>query len=272
MTSAPISERLLSARTKLCRAKRHFEELKSTVQGYLSAQPYVLGSRLDPESTRRIYFVADIRPTPLEIPAVLGDTIHNLRSTLDHLAYQAVFIGTGKAPSRHVYFPVADDATKYVTQRDRQMPGARPDVINAIDVLAPYRGGNDIFWRIHKLDNIDKHRMLITAGSAFQSVDIGAVMRREMQKMRDASPDFAGMSLPHLELFLKPADRLFPLKIGDQLFIDAPNAPEDPNMRFKFELAFSEAGIIAGEPILETVEPMIKTVEDAVSALAPLLQ
>ena len=33
--------------------------------------------------------------------------------------------------------------------------------IAAIDALKPYRGGDDLLWQLHRLENVDKHRVLI---------------------------------------------------------------------------------------------------------------
>jgi hypothetical protein len=38
----------------------------------------------------------------------------------------------------------------------------RDAAIERIERLKPYKGGNDPLWRIHELDNIDKHRTLLT--------------------------------------------------------------------------------------------------------------
>jgi hypothetical protein len=47
-----------------------------------------------------------VQPTPIRLTAILGDVIHNLRSSLDHLAFQLVWVGTGAQPS-NIYFPIA---------------------------------------------------------------------------------------------------------------------------------------------------------------------
>ena len=36
--------------------------------------------------------------------------------------------------------------------------------IKHLDSLKPYKGGNEALWRVHELDNIDKHRTLFTIG------------------------------------------------------------------------------------------------------------
>lgn len=265
-------DRLDLIAVKVERSREHVRTLEAEVRSYLSSNPYVIGTKRDPESRRLIYFLVSVQPTPHRVSAILGDTIHNLRSALDHLAYQLVWVGTGKAPLSHVYFPIADDQARYLEQRRHQMKGAPPPAIAAIDALTPYKGGNDQLWRLHKLNNVDKHRVLITAGSAFQSVNIGAYLSREMQKQFASSPSASKpVEFPVLDLFIKPADRMFPLKQGDELFIDGPDAIPNEKLQFRFEVAFGEQGVVFGEPIIETLASMVTLVESIVPTFEPYL-
>jgi hypothetical protein len=254
-------DRLDLIAVKVERAQEHLASLSAEVQLYLESKPYAVSAKRDPESRRLIYFVASVRPTPQRLSALLGDTIHNLRSALDHLVYQIVWVGTGKSPSSHVYFPIADDRTKYLEQRRRQLKGAQPAAVATLDALNPYKGGNDELWQLHKLNNVDKHRVLITAGSAFQSVNIGAHMGREMRKHLALSPMGEKFSeMPLLDLFIRPADRMFPLKADDELFIDGPDAELNDKLEFRFEVAFGEPGVAFGVPIVETLASLVKLV------------
>lgn len=254
---------------KVERAKEHFQSLEGEVYAYLASKPYSVGIKRDPISRRPIYFLKDIHPTPLKISAILGDTINNLRSALDHLAYQLVWLGTGDPPSEHVYFPISDDRAKYFKQGKEKIKGARAQAINAIDELEPYRGGNDTLWRLHKLNNVDKHRILITAGSTY-SINLGAYLFRKMQRDLASHPKFSQLGdMPPPDAFY--GDRMFPLKVGDELFIDVPDAIIDEQLQFKFELVFAEKDVITAEPILETVQPMIELVNEIVVGFAPLL-
>jgi hypothetical protein len=266
-------ERLQLIAVKLDRAREHLATLSADVRAYLDSRPYVVEAKRAPDTRRLIYFVAGLRPTPSRVPAVLGDAIHNLRSALDHLAYQLVWVGSGKKPSSHVYFPIGDDRVKYLEQRRRQVKGAAPAAIATLDNLMPYRGGNDALWRLHKLNNVDKHRVLLTAGSAFQSVNIGAHMSREMQRQIASSPmaeAFSGM--PDLDLFIRPADRMFPLKAGDELFIDGPDAEVNDKLQFRFEVCFGEKDIAFGVPIIESLASMVQLVEQILPKFESHLQ
>ncbi|MDZ7654070.1 MAG: hypothetical protein U5L03_16725 [Burkholderiaceae bacterium] len=68
-------------------------------------------------------------------------------------------------------------------------------------------------------------------------------------------------NMPALDLFLRPADRLFPLKDGDELFIDGPDAEPNEKLEFRFEVSFGEEGIAFGVPIVETLASLVKLVE-----------
>jgi hypothetical protein len=115
----------------------------------------------------------------------VGDAIHNLRSALDHLAYQLVDIGTeGKGPFEDVYFPISRNAAIYEKAKVRKVAGMVKEAIGAIDAVKPYGGGNDLLWDLHRFDILDKHRLLILVGSAFQSVNLGAHMSAMMKEGR----------------------------------------------------------------------------------------
>lgn len=254
-----------SSLAKIGRAKEHLSSLQSEARQYLASEPYKIATRRDPESRRLIYFMSEVRSTPPRLSAMIGDVIHNLRAALDHLAYQLVWVGGGKVPGSHVYFPIADSRELYREQRRKQLKGATPNAIAAVDALTPYRGSNDVLWKLHKLNNVDKHRVLLTAGASFDSVNIGPQMSRQMEQLMNSIPERKeAIKFPPIDLFLRPADRLFPLKPGDELYIDAPDAPPDERLQFRFELGFGEKDVVYGDPLLETLATMVRTVEGIV--------
>ena len=261
-------ERLRHVTAKLDRAKQHMQHLERLHHTFLKSNPYKVATKRDPQTKRLIYYVSAIDQPMGDFSTTVGDVLQNLVSTLDHLAYQLVCIGMGsEGPFDHVYFPFADTAAKYQSKAPQKVKGMRPNAIIAIDGLKPYKGGNDSLWRLYKLNNVDKHRLLITVGSAFRSVNIGALLHKSMQEMWNNK----GASFPPMDFYLKPADRLFPLKIGDELFIDGPDAEENEKMQFVFEVAFGEPKIVEGEPLLETLHQMTKVVDGIIPSFVPLL-
>jgi hypothetical protein len=275
-------ERLARVRVKVERAKQHILDLNLRLKAFLNSNPYKVGTYRNPETRQLTYFLTGVRNVPPQIGLVVGDVIQNLRSALDHLAFQLYMLGpggqAGGAGSR-TYFPIADDSAKYKIEAPRKIKGLQPDAIKAIDAVQPYKGGNtdksDTLWRLEKMNNIDKHRLLIAIGSQYRSVDIGGDFARAYEKgLAEASPEIRGMFAPEepkMAIFLKPADRMWPLKAGDQLFIDAPDAEVDENRQFRFEVAFGEPKIVEGEPIIETLQQMADLVDSLIVSFLPFL-
>jgi hypothetical protein len=263
-------EALAAIRVKIDRANHHIRDLEGQVGAFLDAKPYKVGAKRDPQTRKTIYYVVSVSETPFGIASTAGDAIQNLRSALDHLAYRLVVVGLGAPPLRPEYiaYPIADSQAQYPSLRDGKVKGARQDAKDAIDATKPYPGGNDALWRLHKLNNIDKHRLLLTVGSGFRSVDIGAEMHRIFAKAFPLDPT---VSLPHLPLFVRPGDRLFPLKAGDELYIGGVDDEVNEKMQFRFDVAVGEPRIFDGEPILKTLQDMAKLVDHIVLSFKPLL-
>jgi hypothetical protein len=81
--------------------------------------------------------------------------------------------------------------------------------------------------------------------------------------MREAFP--AMPAFPPLKAFFKPADRLFPLKVGDELYIGGVDHPINAEMEFSFDVALGEPGIVDGEQLLETLQNMTDVVDGLVA-------
>jgi hypothetical protein len=262
-------ERLGLIQAKVQRAREHLGELQSGVQSFLATDPYQIETKRDTDA-RLAYYLSAVQETPVAIAFIAGDVLHNLRSALDHLAYQLVLVGTGQeVTSSRVYFPIADSLVKYQQVRDGQTKGMTAAARAAIDNVQPYKGGNDRIWQLHKLNIIDKHRLLITVGSMFESVDLGGHLFRRMSRELTAANGALAEELGSatLQAFFKPADRMFPLKAGLPLFTDGPDAVVDSQLEFRFAVALgeAEADVDGGEPIVETLQEMAAVVDKVVS-------
>jgi len=197
------------------------------------------------------------------LSANLTATLHFVRSALDHLAYKLFTLGSSNGTSgSHIYFSIADDFAEYERDKGRKTRGIAQQAKDVIDTIRPYHGGNDTLWKIHKLNIIDKHRLLVAVGSAYSSMDIGAYA---LESFKRTFPD---MAIPPMPFFMKPADNLFPLKAGDELFSDLPYAKPIPNLQFKFDIVIHEPGIAEGEPLVEMQQAMI----DSVNSLIPIFE
>ena len=259
-----IAERNRQVTLKVERAKSHINDLDREIRAFLDTKPYAIETKRNPQTRQLIYYVSRVKPIPESLSLIAGDAIQNLVSALDHLAYQIVGSDTGdKYPTpNRIYFPIADDAKEYEAIKAKKMKGADKATLDAIDTLKPYKGGNDSLWMLARLNNIDKHRLLITVGSTFRSVNLGARILREVNK---EMPD--GQRIEGFDLWIKPADSLFPLKRGDELFIDAPDSEPNDKMQFRFDVALYEPQIVEAQSILEALHQLTALVESIVATL-----
>jgi hypothetical protein len=134
---------LEGCRAKVERARQHIRDLETAIHAFFNTNPYVVSTKRNPQTRQLVYYVVSVRDTSPVIPIIAGDAFQNLRSVLDHLAYQLVWVGTGgKGPFSRIYFPAKfNSASEYKTERHRQVQGMRPDAIKAIDAVEPYKGG-----------------------------------------------------------------------------------------------------------------------------------
>lgn len=271
MAAPTFDERLKHITLKLARAKEHQAELSRLLSSYLGTTPYKVATKRDSQTRKPVYYVASAEVVPDSIPLVAGDAVQNLMSTLDHLAYQLVCKDTADRPPNPnwIYFPIADDDAAYEAKKRGKMQGARAETFSAIDALRPFKGGNDLLWSLYGLNNIEKHRLLLTVGSQAAGIHLGQLMAMHLP------PSFGGdavKALESMELYLNPADKGFPLSAGFELYIGAADEDLNPNLQFRFMVVLSEPGIVDGRPLLETVGALTDEVERVVTALSPLFR
>lgn len=249
---------------KLDRAKKHMLELRVAVHSFLNTHPYSFSGKPDLQKGTVNYTMDTVKPVPCEIPIIAGDVIQTLRSALDQLAYQLYRRGPGgKGDGKHIYFPIAENKLKYENQKRGQTLGISSQAIAAIDAIQPYGGGNDVLWYLHALNTIDKHRLILTAGSAVRSVDLGKYIQQK-------APKESSLSRVNLSTFFKaeggiPAP---PLEVGTVVLTDL-TSPEVVEFDIAFEIAFFEKNIIEGKPLLAKVQDMIDAVEKVIGNLKP---
>jgi hypothetical protein len=262
-----VAERLRHISLKVERAKKHIDDLQREVRSFLDSKPYQVGTKRDPQTSELIYYLTHVESTPDILSLIAGDVVHNLACALDHLAYQIVCSDTNDAPPNPnwIYFPIADDAAKYEARKRGKVEGARQESIDAIDALKPYKGGNDLLWALYRLNNIDKHRLMLTVGSHSAGIHLG-----------DTSLGMAGGEFDDLlmamDVYLVPADKGFPLKKGSELFGAGVDAEPNKDQRFLFEVALAEPGIVESSSIVQALHQLVTLVEGIVIALTPRLR
>ena len=159
---------------KTRRAEKHLLDLESLARDSrkgISGFPNPKGQR----SRRPL----PIRVISIDVIAGAGDVIHNLRSALDHLAWELAKWETGEPgdPVR-CCFPIGWSSDNYKVIKERgAVTGVSPKAEKDIDDLCPYKNGSttlsEPLWMIHHLDIVDKHRHLLVAGYQIRFTDTG---------------------------------------------------------------------------------------------------
>jgi len=105
---------------------------------------------------------------PDEWPLILGEIVHNLRSSLDHVIY-----AQASRSSRSTQFPVFLDPGKFQVKGMPRLRDVPSNVKTTVESLQPFNvtpnaPERDWLWVLHDLWNTDKHRNLTTVATSVQ--------------------------------------------------------------------------------------------------------
>jgi hypothetical protein len=199
---------LTGARLKVDRAQMHLDALQSAAlkwQGQAPEPSFVVD--VEDEGRVHIVRVSGVPEVPVAWAGVLGDMLHNLRSSLDHLAWQLVIAGGGE-PNRHTYFPILKKrADRSVTSA---LKGAPVEAVERIRELQPYvrcasqaEFRNDALHMIQSLNIADKHRLLVLCATVTDTLSheirpdvVGATVTLTMSPAQEGSEVMRVTNLP----------------------------------------------------------------------------
>jgi len=257
MTENPLS----GVRIKIDRAKKHFDELNREMRMFKSREPYVVMPYTDIDSRDEIYKLWIVEEIPHSWGGAIGDVVHNLRSAFDLLA-NALVLDNGVTPTKDTKFPISSSSKRIDDYIASALQGAASSSIALVKRIKPYPGGNDTLWRLHQIDIVDKHRLLVPVGGAHSNI-----------KWTVSMPNpFGEGHLPPMTMPIVPTNRQFPLENGAVL-LRTKSAPgiTDKNQNqyeFVFDIAFGEGQIFDGESVSVTLKQLIDFTERVVDIFA----
>jgi hypothetical protein len=252
-----------SPRLKLEWAQKHILELEKILADFWASYPYSIFPEDHTEGGEQVrsWFLFNLKPVPFTVPLLAGDALQNMRSSLDHLIHQAIFKSSGSWPTKKIIgFPIGKNATEYrAPDFGGKVEGLRQEGKDILERMKPYHGGNEAFWRLHSLNNIDKHRVLITA---YNSLTARKGTQRDRDRIlriyRGSYPDATVMpDLTNISVQANDVD--FPLQEGSKL-ATLPISELEKEMSFSFDISFNEPGVVR-EPVaavLRTSETMVE--------------
>jgi hypothetical protein len=246
-------DRIILIRVKVEWAKKHLQNLATDVL----AATYTTILTPDPDTGVPPHPIALLHPNDfpkvptfsVDVITSAGDIVHNLRSALDHLAQQLVAVGVTKRPPkppltaeqiRRIGFPIAETSKKYKAEKRAKVKGMLPEARKAIDRLKPYKGGNDALWRIHELDNIDKHRSLFTVAPHFLFT---AQWLEGCYMLKTDKPHFTGIE-----------------------------TQVEKDIQLEIKEALSQPQVSKANALLPSLHQLVKFVDDLILSFKPLLE
>jgi hypothetical protein len=161
-------ENTFSHELRLNRASYHLQSLRNQVREWLEQDPYHYVTEPDLQGGKTLAKVRFSIPPPVEFRLTIGDCLHNLRASLDNMVYELAVEYTGIHPlpervAQGLEFPIFGNRTMKPNECRRKIGYLDPGAQAIIKELQPYRRGeeyaSDPLWKLHKLSNVDKHRV-----------------------------------------------------------------------------------------------------------------
>ena len=95
---------------------------------------------------------------------MLGDAVHNLRCALDYAWMETLKCSAPSAIGGSTKFPVRDTADELkAALQGAKIHALSPGLFDLVVLkIKPYKeGGNFAVWPVHRLNNTDKHKLLV---------------------------------------------------------------------------------------------------------------
>lgn len=233
---------------KIERANQHIGELASALRFYLQTDFYRLSIEKNAEGSD-VLTLETVGTLPPQVPLIIGDALHNLHSALDHLAYEIV-ASTGRTPSRQLFFPFAGSRDELIeTLHDGEIEAAagRALIDLIVDTVRPYKGGNDALYGLHRIDIVDKHKLLVPL------VSIAAL--RNVSGEDSNGSRFQGMTL-----MVGEGGKLNAIAMSGTMKITDYGVPA-------FAVMFGKGEAFEGDPVIPTLHQLTQLVSGVVDTI-----
>lgn len=232
---------------KVAHANHHIAAFAQEAGRYFAKRPYQAIQTPYTDTGEPGYHLYERLSFPeRRLALFIGDALHNLRSALDHLAC-ACAIAHGESPD-HTQFPILLKETGLEQKLLKDLDKAGPVAIGLVRALAPTPRGNPMLAALHKLDIIDKHRLILP---------VACTMNVEIQV-----GGFEGMPVITARGGTAPPERT-------SCFVPAPAGYEAciaHDLSFTGDVVFPAGTPLAGQPCVETLYELSAVVADIVIA------
>lgn len=244
---------LKGSRAKIKRAYSHIDELRRLTDP-LDPEFYTLGVERRatiPYANRAKYTLA-YRPTqdiPEALALVIGDTLNNLRSSLDYVATAVV---RKTKPNAQIHFPIRRKREDLVAAAElaaieKALPGSKELLL---DKIRPEGGPNEAAWAFASINNDDKHNDLVPTVAMAQI--LGSILTPR-GVIRDSV--FAGDAKN--ELRLVTAD--FPLTV-------------EHDLKVQVDVRFGQGNPLQDQPVIPALLQVAEVIAETLDGFESLIR
>jgi hypothetical protein len=251
-------------------AEEHIKNLNTATDRFRKAHADIVVAESHEDLGEVWHKVAHVPEIPDPLALMLGDALYNLRAALDYLAYELV-VAAGNEPNSQTAFPIFDTPDEYWERMGRKVKGMRQSAIEAINRIQPYEGGFcHALWQLHRLNNIDKHRVLVTIALVNTARTMTPSEEQQFaerfKRVHGAYP--TGTSQWR---FRRGKGFPVPLNAGDVL-LKVPISEAQEDMRFGFDIALNERHVIEGTTVFVFLRMVADQVFRVIQDIGPHLQ
>lgn len=148
------------SRRKIARANKHIAELELLLADF--ASKVVLNFEREDQGENWLWLPRFSIPAPCDVPIIMGDAVHNLRTSLDVMICDLARL-RGASTITRLDYPFEEDKDKLDKKlNDKRYKKLGVDIHDAIRTTRPYKnGGHPGLRGLHDLDMLDKHEIAI---------------------------------------------------------------------------------------------------------------
>ncbi|MGB9236512.1 MAG: hypothetical protein WCC04_19055 [Terriglobales bacterium] len=237
-------------RLKIERAEKHINDLNGEIDRFATHGSYSLSIYNNPKTGDDGVQVEVSKFVPDTFGLLIGDALHNLRGSLDNAMNEVVYRRL-RSYDLHTKFPIRITREKLVAAIDgaaiHRTSKAVRDFI--VEVVKPYKGGNDALWALHDLNDLDKHRLLLPVMNVNVIHNI-CVEDKRGEKIVFSPWILSGNSTARYDLIARGGNT----KITDN---------GQPSLLVLFDNGFPFAGM----PVIETLHKLTEVVRSTVEGI-----
>ena len=227
-------------RAKLKRAEENIKNLEREITLFFDYGPNRAVPDNDMQAIQKLADLHVDRPVPIRFSVLAGEIVHQLRSALDHLAWQLSSDSYRKKRPKVIAFPIfkTDPAKeKKMKSYARKVEGMSRTAKALVERLQPYKSsasGGHLLQIIEEMDVVEKHRELIFMTRAFRHIRYPGW---RFQRNRGSTIE---------------SDAKFPY-FGVQPFDPA----MDVRGQISVQVAFAEFGVLKYQPIIPSLKQLL---------------